>query len=167
MPKFHQRKFSLLLSRCRSYPQPSMASYLQELVLHSPYTSDRSNERITSLPMEEMRQSPESPFTREPDNIKAPMNRYNLRPKKRQYVQWNKKDGDKVSSYFDNFIKIKGTGLKGPLPRVKEIEEFLKHNQDFLGYNFSMKPKNSLIKTKVFNEREKSRTSLNGMFQSF
>ena len=85
---------------------------------------------------------------------------------KRQYTHCNDKDASNVSSHFDKYIKLKGTGSKGSLPGAKEVEEFLYKFDIFQRQNITKKRKITLIKSKVFNERKKYRSLTEEYFES-
>ena len=79
--------------------------------------------------------------------------------KKRPYYVWSVKDENIIEQYFSEYIKSQGEGCKGALPGFKAIRIFLdtKEGQSCSFDGLDEKRKIQLIKTKVFNNRQRYR----------
>ncbi|XP_070212643.1 uncharacterized protein [Littorina saxatilis] len=75
----------------------------------------------------------------------------------RKYNVWNMRDEQEVSRFFSVYIKAHGVGSKGSLPGVVEVKKFLTEHPIFSNSTLPEKEKITLVKTKVFNERNKYR----------
>ena len=83
----------------------------------------------------------------------------------RRYMAWSDEDAKNVKSYFKDFVEnIDSKGAKGSLPSKQEILCFLQHHEIFENKALSEKTLVNLVKTKVFNERNKYRKE--SLFQS-
>ena len=76
----------------------------------------------------------------------------------RRYMSWSDADAKKVKSYFKEFVEDYTTsGVKGSLPGKNEIKNFLNHCRIFSQQEVDEITLIDLVKTKVFNERNKYR----------
>ncbi|XP_069108879.1 uncharacterized protein [Argopecten irradians] len=83
------------------------------------------------------------------------------KPKKDPRHIWGSKETHKVRTHFSSWIDDTSSfDRKGPLPGKKEIDAFLKVNPEVL-HQFSKEKRVSLMRTKLFNERNKSRSRVN------
>lgn len=76
----------------------------------------------------------------------------------RRYMSWSLEDTRKVISYFRHFVEdMAVSGTRGSLPSKREVLLFLQQKKIFEGKDVSECTLVNLVKTKIFNERNKYR----------
>ncbi|RUS91909.1 hypothetical protein EGW08_000311 [Elysia chlorotica] len=81
--------------------------------------------------------------------------------KPRRYFRWTESNTRLVKDYFGSCIMDKDAhGSKGSLPGKKEVIEFIEKVRIFEHNNMILNDQISIIKTKIFNERQKARSSV-------
>ena len=81
----------------------------------------------------------------------------------RRYFKWSNKDAELVKDYFKDHIMDRSQGAKGSLPGKTAILNFLKKYPIFMNEPTTAKEHVSIVKAKVFNERQKARSSVNNI----
>lgn len=94
------------------------------------------------------------------ENSEIPKEKKNETSKSnRRYFKWSNKDAELVKHYFKDHIIDRSQGAKGSLPGKSAILNFLKKYPIFMNEPTTLTEQVSIVKTKVFNERQKARSS--------